>query len=383
MLTKLVLTALVLAVAVALIPASPMPAMAADVLVIVPGDILSITVLGEPELTRRVVVDAHGKITLPMANEVEVGGVAPAEAAGRIKSALLKFIKIPQVTVEVAEPAKRLVVVSGAVKTPGIYDIGPDTTLMAILSKAGGYTPDADLGRVTVTRGTQRDSAIHCDLTGFLAGTKPEANINIEAGDTIVIPEKNPVEGMVFVLGEVNSRGQFPMRQGMTFREAIASSGGPTALANTDGVIIRHKNGGADIPVDYNKAVIGDPVANMVLEVGDTIVVPAKEIKGTFTIFGPVVRPGQYPVVANMNISDAIVAAGGTTELGNLNKVQLTRALPTGKTQSIKIDVPKIMEGKATNVAIQPGDTIRVSEKRAPVDKLRALGLLGTLLLLL
>jgi len=381
MFRRLITAASVLTVAVALMPLLGSGVCAQGAQSIAPGDIISITVLGEPDLTKRVVVDMNGKIGLPMINEVEVGGKTTTEAATEIKTKLVQFIKNPQVTVEISEAAQRMVVVSGAVKTPGVYRIQPDTRLMGALTMAGGYTPDADLSRISVTRGGNKDATLVVDLSEFLSGVKPEANILLGPGDTIVAPEKNPIEGSVYVLGEVNQRGPQPLRQGMTLRECLAAAGGVTPLANTSKITLKHKDQSENIPVDYAKLVAGDPIADIVLQVGDTILVPAAETLGTFTILGPVTRPGQYPVTGTMYITDAIAAAGGTGPTGKLNSVRIRRTVGK-KVTTLKADIPRITAGRAENVAIQVGDIILVGEKKPPVDKVRAAGVLASLALI-
>ncbi|MDO8683021.1 MAG: SLBB domain-containing protein [Armatimonadota bacterium] len=378
MFRKLTVIALILTVAAVLVP----PVSAANEQVITPGDILSITALGEPDLTKRVVVDSYGKITLPLANEVEVGGLTTTEAAAKLRNQLSQFIKNPQVTIEIAEPAKRMVVVSGAVKTPGLYEIGLNSNVLGVLTQAGGYTPEADLSSITITRGQKRDTILSVNMAEFLSGSRPEANIAVLPGDTIVVPERNPVQGMIFVLGEVNQRGPMQMRQGMTLREAIASAGGVTTMADTTKVTLKHKDDTVGAPVDFIKASSGDPTANVALLPGDTIFVPGMESQGMFTIIGPVARPGQYPIRGSMYVTDAVAAAGGTTERGNLSSVRLNRG-SGDRMQTFKLNVPKITEGRAQNVAIQPGDTILVSERKEPVDKMRAGGLLVSILYLL
>jgi len=373
MLRKLTPAALVLAAAVLLIPLWGQAARAADDSVIASGDILSVTVLGEPQLTKRVVVDALGKITLPMAEEVEVGGVTTGEAAVRLKNKLTKFIKNPQVTIEIAEAAKRQVIVTGAVKTPGIYEVAANARLTTALTLAGSYTPEADISKITVTRGPRRDTVINIDLNEFLSGRKPETDLVLQPGDLILVPEVGSTAGNVFVLGEVSQRGSFPLTQGMTLREAIAAAGGVTDLADTSKMTIKHKDDASGASVDW---------ANIVLQVGDTIFVPAVEVLGAFTILGPVAKPGQYPVKRDMLITDALAVAGGTTERGNLSKVRITRGSGE-KPETINCDIPKITAGQAKNVVVQANDVILVGERKSSKDKVRGGGLLLSLLYLI
>jgi polysaccharide export outer membrane protein len=81
---------------------------------------------------------------------------------------------------------------------------------------------------------------------------------------------------VVYLLGEVVKRGPVEMTQGMTLLEAVSSAGGLTDFANTKKVYILRKVAGTQerIPVNYKQALKGDPVLNVVLKPGDTIVVP-------------------------------------------------------------------------------------------------------------
>jgi polysaccharide biosynthesis/export protein len=80
----------------------------------------------------------------------------------------------------------------------------------------------------------------------------------------------------IYLLGEVARRGPIEMTPGMTLLEAIASAGGFTDYANVKKTYILREQGGKQqrIPVHYKEAVKGDSQFNLVLQSGDTIVVP-------------------------------------------------------------------------------------------------------------
>lgn len=81
---------------------------------------------------------------------------------------------------------------------------------------------------------------------------------------------------VVYLLGEVVKRGPVEMTPGMTLLEAIASAGGLTDFANSRKVYILRTEAGTQqkIPANYKEALKGNPVLNVVLKPGDTIVVP-------------------------------------------------------------------------------------------------------------
>jgi polysaccharide export outer membrane protein len=81
---------------------------------------------------------------------------------------------------------------------------------------------------------------------------------------------------LVYLLGEVEKRGPVDMTPGMTLLNAIASAGGLTDYANTKKMYILRGEAGKQqkIPVRYKDALKGISECNLILEPGDTIVVP-------------------------------------------------------------------------------------------------------------
>lgn len=81
---------------------------------------------------------------------------------------------------------------------------------------------------------------------------------------------------LVYLLGEVEKKGPVDMTPGMTLLNAIASAGGLTDYANTKKIYILRGEAGKqqNIPVRYKDALKGISECNLVLQPGDTIVVP-------------------------------------------------------------------------------------------------------------
>ncbi len=81
----------------------------------------------------------------------------------------------------------------------------------------------------------------------------------------------------IYILGETNRPGAFPLLPGMTVLEALSSGGGFTMFANTKKIYVMRKVNGEQqkYPFNYKDVVHGkSPEANIVLQAGDTIVVP-------------------------------------------------------------------------------------------------------------
>lgn len=118
-----------------------------------PFDELTISVFGLPELSQRVQVDASGGLSLPLAGTIEAGGRTAQQLAREIENRLRgRYVRDPQVTVNLAETVGRVVTVDGEVRTPGLYPVVGRMTLIRAIATAQGTTEFARLQNVVVFR---------------------------------------------------------------------------------------------------------------------------------------------------------------------------------------------------------------------------------------
>jgi polysaccharide biosynthesis/export protein len=118
-----------------------------------PGDMLSVTVLGEKEMPTTYLVDSAGDIEFPLVGPVNLGSLTQLEASQVLTKALSKYLNDPQVTVLVTDSAQYTVSVMGNVVKPGKYLIRGLPTLLGALAQAGGPLANSDLGSVVLVRG--------------------------------------------------------------------------------------------------------------------------------------------------------------------------------------------------------------------------------------
>jgi polysaccharide export outer membrane protein len=106
------------------------------------------------------------------------------------------------------------------------------------------------------------------DITVMLKKYVQEPNV------TVVLSQMNSKK--VYLIGEVGKTGPVDMTPGMTLLEAIATAGGVTEYANKKKIYLLRNDGGKQqkIPVQYKQALRGDSTFNLILNPGDTIVVP-------------------------------------------------------------------------------------------------------------
>jgi polysaccharide export outer membrane protein len=101
-------------------------------------DVLEVVVWREPELTRVVPVRPDGKISLPLAGEVEAAGKTPAELQAGLTRALKPYIQDTTVAVLVREINGSRVFVLGEVTRPGGFPLRGAMTVMQAIALAGG-----------------------------------------------------------------------------------------------------------------------------------------------------------------------------------------------------------------------------------------------------
>jgi polysaccharide export outer membrane protein len=117
-----------------------------------PDDVIEVFVWKEPELTTTVVVRPDGRISLPLANELEASGKTAAELQQEITARLSKYVVQPMVNVMVKQVNSLKISVLGEVRKPDVYRIKNRVTLLDALAMAGGFTDLARQNKVIVLR---------------------------------------------------------------------------------------------------------------------------------------------------------------------------------------------------------------------------------------
>ena len=119
-----------------------------------PDDVLDVFVWKEPELTATVVVRPDGRISLPLANELDASGKTAVELQREITDRLARYIVQPVVNVMVKQVNSLKISVLGEVRKPDVYRIKNRVTVLDAIAMAGGFTDLAKPNRVVVLRNT-------------------------------------------------------------------------------------------------------------------------------------------------------------------------------------------------------------------------------------
>jgi polysaccharide export outer membrane protein len=154
-----------------------------------PLDVLRVDVWKEAEVSRVVPVRPDGKISLPLLNDVQAAGLTAMELSKVIGDGLKAFMNNPQVTVTVNEINSRRVYVTGEVVKAGALALLPNMTVLQALSSTGGFTQFAKLKGIYVLRVEDGKQVRHpFNYKDVVGGKKPEQDIQLRAGDVIVVP---------------------------------------------------------------------------------------------------------------------------------------------------------------------------------------------------
>ncbi|QTA85511.1 SLBB domain-containing protein [Desulfonema magnum] len=258
-----------------------------------PRDVLSVTVYagGEEQLKVRMTVTARGMINVPFIGSLKAEGRTTSELESLItKPMATDYFVNPEVNVNILEYHSLRYYISGAVSSPGLYEMRSKTTLMRLIAKAGGVLPDRG-NLAYILRDSTEQIAKGQNVEKLLSHKEPKkANLKklldegdmshdmpLQSGDVVYIPLEKAMkaESKIYVEGEVRSPGIYDYRPGLTALNACIMAGGFGRFAAPNRTrIIRKRNGRQKIiRIDLNEVKMGR-IPDVELKPGDMINVP-------------------------------------------------------------------------------------------------------------
>ncbi|MBN1510509.1 MAG: polysaccharide biosynthesis/export family protein [Phycisphaerae bacterium] len=274
---------------------------------ICPGDTVHITVfaLEKPDQNSEFdrVVPQDGTISLPWLDHLQAAGLSVRQFEDSVRKAYDgRYLKNPQVTVAVSEYRGVAVVVTGAVRNPGVYYQKENTsTVLEMIVQAGGLSD--------------------------------------EAGDEVLIVRPQPATPRI------------ALKDGVTGAATNAVDGQEDLLAD----------GEAIIPIDLRQLVDeGDLRLNMEIQAGDIVTVRSGA-RRFFYVLGYVRAPGAFEIRGGQRLDAlrAIARAGGLAQLGRAENSVLLREAD-GRQEAVTVDVIKMAKGVRPLVYLEAGDTLIV-----------------------
>lgn len=118
-----------------------------------PLDTIQVTVFNIPDLDREMQVDASGRIAMPLAGTIDARGRTAEELARAIEVALrARYVRNPEVTINIKSSVSQVVTVDGQVVEPGLYPVTNQMTLMRVVASAKGLSEFARQEDVVILR---------------------------------------------------------------------------------------------------------------------------------------------------------------------------------------------------------------------------------------
>ncbi|WP_417559383.1 SLBB domain-containing protein [Marinomonas sp.] len=363
------------------------------------------------------VVTTEENATLKIADKEVESNASGLRKASR--EALLKpIIERLKAQASYGSPAK-VIDVSGAVKFPGLYPLAKNTSVSSLLAAAGGLNQNAYLSSAELTRRTTEGDKSTIDRINFslkdaISGKSPVA---LSAQDHLIVKSQPGwQEGMeVELQGEFVFPGTYTFKRGETLKDVIERAGGFTEFAYPSGAVFSRerlkrqeaerlkflnaqlkqeisamslrRQGSTSVSdpaqaiavvdqldnvvpvgrlvVDLNYAVKGDKLANLMLEKGDKLFVPA--LNPVVSIVGEVQFSSNHTFNPNLTVEDYIASAGGTKRQADTDRIYIVKA-----NGSVELPNNSFWFSRDYD-PLEPGDTIIVPINTDYLDGLSTL----------
>ena len=151
-------------------------------------DTLHISVWKEPDLSETLPVRPDGKISVPLLNDIIAAGLTPLQLRDALTEKLKKFVSDPRVTVVVTGMNSQRIFVTGEVVHTGPMPLLPHMTMLQALAQAG-FTQFANPKASYLLRNENgKQAKMPFNYKEVVKGKRPEQNIELQPGDTIVVP---------------------------------------------------------------------------------------------------------------------------------------------------------------------------------------------------
>ncbi len=261
------------------------------------GDTVKIAVYNHPELSTQAVVDAEGRVSMPLAGAVPAVGSTEGELAARIQSRLANYMRFPAVDVTLIAQDAQMFVVGGPGGTVQ-YRAG-DTLSTAFADiesacKCSLSTSAGDTSRVRIIRDGTALGPFDADAMKAQGDPGP----SLLPGDRIAFANR-PLA--ITVKGAIKEPGTAYLSQGQPLSTALDQLGGLTASASY-GQILLQRNG--DL-VDIGQ---GSPEFSAPAQAGDAIMIPSQE---HIQVLGAVNAGGDVVLKQDFTLLSAVYIAGG------------------------------------------------------------------------
>jgi polysaccharide export outer membrane protein len=157
--------------------------------VIGPDDVLIIIFWREKDLSSEVTVRPDGRISIPLLQDVEAAGLTPEQLQKKLLTLAQRFVEDANITVVVKLIQSRRVYITGQVAKPGPYLLTSPTTVVQLISIAGGLLEYADSKNIVIVRNEKNGPiSYRLNYREIEERKNLKQNIALKPGDTVIVP---------------------------------------------------------------------------------------------------------------------------------------------------------------------------------------------------
>jgi polysaccharide biosynthesis/export protein len=162
------------------------------------GDTIAVSVYQDSKLDRQIVIGPSGHISFPLAGQIRAEGMSPQTLEKALRTKLRdKYAGNLDITVSLVatakldEEQKPKFFITGEVNKPGPYSLRAGTSVVQAIAMSGGLGQFAARKRIQVRRKVNGvEATLLFDYAAFEAGKEVAGNVDLQAGDVIIVPEK-------------------------------------------------------------------------------------------------------------------------------------------------------------------------------------------------
>ncbi len=295
---------------------------------------------------------------------------------------MLKGVSTNEVHIEsgdsiVVPPIGPQVTVGGRVRRPAIYELRREQTLDQVLDLAGGVPVTGELNRIKVERVQAHESKQMLSVsigktTDAAASEDAFRRFHVQDGDVVTVaPILSYTNRAVYLEGHVFRPGKFPYRDGFKVTDLISSYDDLMPEPADRAEIIRlHPPEFTPIVIPFNlRDVLAKRAEAPSLEPFDTVRVMGRYDADApkVSIYGEVLRPGEYPLSDRMTAADLLRMAGGFKRAAFQLSADLTSySIIDGDHVELEhriVPIGRALAGEAdTDVVLKAGDVLTIGQ---------------------
>ncbi|MBT5855609.1 hypothetical protein HOH87_03120 [bacterium] len=304
-----------------------------------PGDKLMIYIWGKVEETANVELDTQGRIFMPKVGHIHLMGVRFSDATRVIEKSLEKHFVNFEVSVTIRETKSIKLFILGDVTHPGAYNVSALSTLLNVLTIAGGPTDVGSMRSIKVIRNKKTVATI--DLYQYLLKGNKNQDVKLQEQDTLFIP---PIGPLAMVEGVVKRPAIYELKSRSNVYDLVKLAGGFTANTFAGRLQLERVESGKgryilDLEMGSLKG-MKKKLSKLRAKNGDILrILPIRSETGRYvTVKGNVFREGTFAFNEGLTLESLIKNSEGFKPDSYLKRVEIYRYISDTQRQLISVN---------------------------------------------